>query len=92
MAHIKLTQEDRAKATRRPIPKTMQGWTAEVGGVERFCKQIIKSRDANGKAWLESMQNYYRMRLVILGENIPPGMPKTAARAIIDQALKGLNT
>lgn len=92
MATLKLSKDDKAKASRKAIPQTTQAWMAEVNGINNFVRAKSALADANGQAWLKSMQRYYRNRLIVLSQNPPKGLAKPAASAIVNEALAKLPT
>ena len=87
MTLLTLTDEEREKAGRRPLPKTMRAWMAEIEGLSDFVKQRPRLKDANGVQWLKSMTDYNKARLKLLAENPPGALNKTAARIIVKDVL-----
>lgn len=78
------------RAGRRPIPKTERAWLAEVQGASKFVAKRVALKDANGLAWLNSMQTYYIERLAVLAKNVPPGMSKVLAKMVLAEVNKKL--
>lgn len=86
----KLTDEDRERAGRKPLPKTMRSWMAELEGIQGFVKKRVELKAGNGQRWLDNMRAYYRSRALILSENAPGILPKDAAKIIVREVLKNL--
>lgn len=86
----KLDDDARARAMRKPLPKTLRAWMAEVEGIQSFVKKRPQMREATGKAWIDSMQAYHRDRLQVLSENPPALLPKDAAVIICREVQKVL--
>ncbi len=84
---VRLSADDKDRASRKPIPKTIDGWTAEIEGVDKFIKASTALKSGNGPKWFRSMVKYYRSRLVVLANNPPPGLGKTKARDIVNEVL-----
>ena len=90
MALRKITEEDRERGGRKPLPKTMRAWMAELEGVSDLLKKRPQLKDTQGKVWWESTRTYYEARLLLLAETPPALLPKDAARSIVGNILKSL--
>lgn len=77
-------------AARKNVPRTSDAWSREVDGVRRFVEQSPKLKDEQGKAWLKSMQRYYRARLLILKANPPPGVRRGKGMKYLNDVLEKL--
>lgn len=78
----------REKASRKPIPKTLDGWEREVQGVERFVRAKPGLVDVNGAKWFNTMLGYYKARLSVLKANKPAGLGREAAAKIVGRVEK----
>lgn len=79
-----------ARAAQRPIPRTIQAWEAEVKGVAKFVAKRATMLEANGQAWLDSMQGYYKERLTLLRRMPPAGMAERAVSEAVAPIMKKL--
>lgn len=83
MALRKLTAEEIQRVCRRPLPRTVREWHAELLGVSNFAAQRPKLIEGNGAKWFRSLQDYYRLRAIYLAHNPPGTMTRKAAQAAV---------
>lgn len=63
--------------TRKPIPRKVSAWRAEVNGIRRFLERLEGFRRDQGTAWVRSQREYSRLRLDDLLDNAPPSLVKS---------------
>lgn len=59
------------RASRKPIPRTMRGWKAEVDGIKHVVAAYERLTLDNGLKWVQSMSAYHKERLAVLYANKP---------------------
>jgi hypothetical protein len=86
----KVTPEQREKALRRPLPRTLRAWVGELEGVLRLVTKKPRLKDENGRMWWLKTVQYYEARLEVLADNPPDIIPLTASRAIVRELTRKL--
>lgn len=59
------------RASRKPIPRTMRGWSNEVKGLQRVIAGYESLKIDNGVKWVDSMTAYAKERLAVLNDHKP---------------------
>jgi hypothetical protein len=54
---------ERAAVTRKPIPRRVTPWLAEVRGVAKYLSELTAYRPGEGETWVLRQREYYRDRL-----------------------------
>lgn len=87
---LKPTPEERARAGRKPLPRTLRAWHAELAGVAKIVAHKTEVLDEQGKKWWDSTRAYYVARLKVLAEKPPELIDRKQVHRLVKRLIDQL--